>query len=211
MPVPDEHGRHRRSLLREQAYVSIRDAIVNGTLVPGETLRDPELEGGWASAAPRSGKPSPDWRPPGWSIPCRVARRWSRPSTAKRCWTPRPSPRPCTRLRSECRSADGKARLPPWSGEQGVRRRGLRTDPEAAIRADDVFHGIAVETSQNQTIPVALEQVTPVLRRGVPALRFAVRPPVDSAAQADHRAMPPRRCGTQPLLHNGTGRRCPVS
>src|SRR5436190_1134736 len=44
MPVPDEHGRHRRSLLRDQAYVSIRDAIVNGTLAPGETLRDPELE-----------------------------------------------------------------------------------------------------------------------------------------------------------------------
>src|SRR3954469_16171845 len=44
MPVPAEHGKHRRSLLRDQAYVSIRDAIVNGTLAPGETLRDPELE-----------------------------------------------------------------------------------------------------------------------------------------------------------------------
>src|SRR5690349_11584951 len=44
MPVPAEHGRHKRLLLKEQAYVSIRDAIVNGTLAPGEKLRDPELE-----------------------------------------------------------------------------------------------------------------------------------------------------------------------
>ena len=32
MPVPGEQGRHKRSLLREQAYLSLRDAIVNGTL-----------------------------------------------------------------------------------------------------------------------------------------------------------------------------------
>ena len=44
MPVPVERGRHRRSLLREQAYESLRDAIVDGTLAPGEKLRDPELE-----------------------------------------------------------------------------------------------------------------------------------------------------------------------
>ncbi len=44
MPVPDEQGKHKRSLLREQAYVSLRDAIISGTLAPGEKLRDPELE-----------------------------------------------------------------------------------------------------------------------------------------------------------------------
>ena len=44
MPVPDEQGKHKRSLLRDQAYVSIRDAIIGGTLAPGEKLRDPELE-----------------------------------------------------------------------------------------------------------------------------------------------------------------------
>ena len=38
-------------------------------------------------------------------------------------------------------------------------------DPEAAVRADDQFHGIAVKASQNQVIPKTLEQVTPVLRR----------------------------------------------
>ena len=44
MPVPDEQGKHSRSLLREQAYVSLRDAIISGTFAPGEKLRDPELE-----------------------------------------------------------------------------------------------------------------------------------------------------------------------
>ena len=44
MPVPDERGKHKRSLLREQAYESIRDAIIAGTLAPGEKLRDADLE-----------------------------------------------------------------------------------------------------------------------------------------------------------------------
>ena len=44
MPVPVELGKHKRSLLRDNAYVSIRDAIVDGTFAPGERLRDAELE-----------------------------------------------------------------------------------------------------------------------------------------------------------------------
>jgi DNA-binding GntR family transcriptional regulator len=44
MPIPLKHGVHRRSLLRDHVYESIRDAIVDGTLVPGERLRDSELE-----------------------------------------------------------------------------------------------------------------------------------------------------------------------
>src|SRR4051794_10514446 len=32
-----------RDLLRDRAYAAIRDAIVDGTLAPGERLRDPEL------------------------------------------------------------------------------------------------------------------------------------------------------------------------
>src|SRR5690554_704129 len=44
MPVPAQHSVHRRSLLRDNVYESLRDAIVNGTLAPGERLRDTELE-----------------------------------------------------------------------------------------------------------------------------------------------------------------------
>jgi DNA-binding GntR family transcriptional regulator len=38
-------------------------------------------------------------------------------------------------------------------------------DAAAAMRADDEFHGIIIEASNNEIIPAVLEQVTPVLRR----------------------------------------------
>ena len=44
MPTPPPAGLHKRSLLRNDVYASIRDAIVDGTFAPGERLRDPELE-----------------------------------------------------------------------------------------------------------------------------------------------------------------------
>ena len=47
MPVPGGHGLVARSLLREDAYRAIRDAIVEGTLAPGAdadvVLWDPAL------------------------------------------------------------------------------------------------------------------------------------------------------------------------
>src|SRR4051794_25878274 len=42
MPVPASEP-FERDLLRDRAYVVIRDAIVDGTLAPGERLRDQEL------------------------------------------------------------------------------------------------------------------------------------------------------------------------
>jgi DNA-binding GntR family transcriptional regulator len=174
MPVPDEHGRHRRSLLREQAYVSIRDAIVNGTLAPGETLRDPELEK-WLGIS---------------RTPIREA--IARLETAGLVHTlPGRSTVVSTIERKAVLDAQAVAAsmhalavriAVPLMGkhEFAAMMRANKefaaavsaTDPEAAIHADDLFHGIAVEASQNQAIPVALEQVTPVLRR-VESLRFA--------------------------------------
>jgi DNA-binding GntR family transcriptional regulator len=43
MPVPDERGAVERRLLRDTAYETLCDAIVSGTLAPGETLHDDEL------------------------------------------------------------------------------------------------------------------------------------------------------------------------
>jgi DNA-binding GntR family transcriptional regulator len=43
MPVPADRGALDRDLLRDRAYTTIRDAIVDGTLQPGERLRDQEL------------------------------------------------------------------------------------------------------------------------------------------------------------------------
>jgi DNA-binding GntR family transcriptional regulator len=43
MPVPDLPLPIERDLLRDRAYATIRDAIVDGTLAPGERLKDQEL------------------------------------------------------------------------------------------------------------------------------------------------------------------------
>lgn len=43
MPVPRNRGLVTRTLLREDAYRAIRDAIVDGTLAPGERLNDADL------------------------------------------------------------------------------------------------------------------------------------------------------------------------
>ena len=174
MPVPDEHGKHRRSLLREQAYVSIRDAIVNGTLAPGETLRDPELEK-WLGIS---------------RTPIREA--MARLETAGLVHTlPGRSTVVSTIDRKAVLDAQAVAaamhalavRLAvPLMGREEfaamVRANKefaaavAAGDPESAMQADDLFHGVAVDASQNQAIPVALEQVTPVLRR-VEFLRFS--------------------------------------
>ncbi|HWY68363.1 MAG TPA: GntR family transcriptional regulator [Terriglobales bacterium] len=43
MPLPQTETRLIRSLAREEAYGRIRDWIIDGTLRPGETLRDQEI------------------------------------------------------------------------------------------------------------------------------------------------------------------------
>jgi DNA-binding GntR family transcriptional regulator len=43
MPVPDRAEGVPRRLLRDDAYVAVRRAILDGTLAPGERLRDTEL------------------------------------------------------------------------------------------------------------------------------------------------------------------------
>jgi DNA-binding GntR family transcriptional regulator len=174
MPVPEELGRHKRSLLRDNAYISIRDAIVNGTLAPGEKLRDPELEA-WLGIS---------------RTPIREA--IARLETAGLVHT-------LPGRSTVVATIERKAVLDAQAVAAAMHALAVRTavpllgkleiaamvkankefaaafsagDAESAMRADDEFHGIAVEASQNQTIPVLLEQVTPVLRR-LEYLRFS--------------------------------------
>ena len=43
MPVPSSDGVAARSRLRDDAFRLLRDAIIDGTLRPGERLNDAEL------------------------------------------------------------------------------------------------------------------------------------------------------------------------
>ncbi|MET0703371.1 MAG: GntR family transcriptional regulator [Mycobacterium sp.] len=174
MPVPDEHGRHRRSLLREQAYASIRDAIVNGTLAPGETLRDPELEKwlGISRTPIREAIARLETAGLVHTLPGRstVVSPIERKAVADAQAVAAAMHALATRLAVPLMGKTDFAAMVRANKEFAAAF--SAADPESAIRADDLFHGISVEASQNQAIPVALEQVTPVLRR-VEFLRFS--------------------------------------
>lgn len=184
MPVPDEQGKHARSLLRQQAYISIRDAIVDGTLAPGEQLRDPELAR-WLGTS---------------RTPIREA--MARLETAGLVHT-------VPGRSTVVSTIENKAVLDAQAVAASMHELAARIavplldkgqiaamveanknfadalssgDAAAAVRADDEFHGVIVEASHNQVIPVVLEQVTPVLRR-LEFLRFSSLSGRDSIAQ----------------------------
>lgn len=184
MPVPGERGRHRRSLLRDQAYVSIRDAIVNGTLAPGEKLRDPELEE-WLGlsrtpireALARLEASGLVHTTPGRSTVVSEIDRHALinaqdVAAAMHALAVR------TAVPLMCRDDfDEMSRANERFAEALS-----RGDADAAIRSDDDFHGVAVHVSRNEVISQVLEQVTPVLRR-LEFLRFSSLSGRESIAQ----------------------------
>ncbi|MBO0679039.1 GntR family transcriptional regulator [Mycolicibacterium sp. S2-37] len=186
MPVPAERGKHKRSLLREQAYVSLRDAIIDGTLAPGERLRDPDLEA-WLGVS---------------RTPIREA--LNRLEAAGLVHT---EPGRLTVVST----IDAKAAVNAQNVAAAMHALAVRTavpllaredleamtranqefaaalssgDVAAAIRSDDDFHRVAVDASGNDVIAQVLEQVTPLLRR-LEHLRFSSLSGRESIAQHD--------------------------
>ncbi|WP_032366832.1 GntR family transcriptional regulator [Rhodococcoides fascians] len=184
MPVPVELGKHKRSLLRDNAYVSIRDAIVDGTFAPGERLRDAELEQ-WLGV---SRTPIRDamarlelaglvhTQPGRSTIVSTIERKAvldaqavaaSMHALAVRTAVPLMNKRDIAAMRRA--NKDFAAAF-------------TRGDVDLALAGDDAFHAVAVEASQNQVVVTVLEQVTPTLRR-LERLRFASLVGRDSIAQ----------------------------
>ncbi|WNG85595.1 GntR family transcriptional regulator [Mycobacterium sp. ITM-2016-00317] len=184
MPVPIERGKHRRSLLRDQAYVSIRDAIINGTLAPGEKLRDAELEE-WLGisrtpireALARLEASGLVHTIPGRSTVVASIERHAvlnaqDVAAAMHALAVRTAVPLMGRAQYDAMSRANKAFADAVSAG----------DAAAALRSDDAFHQVAVEASDNDVIAHVLEQVTPVLRR-VEYLRFSSLSGRDSIAQ----------------------------
>ncbi|WP_395244044.1 GntR family transcriptional regulator [Agromyces sp. MMS24-K17] len=166
MPLSTPRAERPRSL-RDYAYAAIRDAIVSGELAPGERLRDPELEA-WLGVS---------------RTPIREA--IARLETAGLVQTRRAKQTVVAPL--DARSALAAQRIAAALHELAVRdavpqltdddldaMRAANTrfaealaagDVDAAIRADDDFHAVAVRASANPLLPGLLEQVTPLLRR----------------------------------------------
>jgi DNA-binding GntR family transcriptional regulator len=173
MPVPAHDAPLERDLLKDQAYATIRDAIVDGTLAPGERLRDQELCA-WLGLS---------------RTPVREAlNRLEQDGLVET------EPQRYTRVTPLDRRAAQDAfpvvaALHQLAAELAVPRltQGDRDamhaanarfadalrdgDMDAALQADDEFHGVFVTASANAEIARALDRLMPRIRR-LERLRF---------------------------------------
>ena len=164
----------RRALLRDDVYTRLRDAIVDGTLVPGERLRDQELAA-WLGVS----------RTPVREALLRLAQAGLVHAAPGRSTTVATLDARAIRdaqavVASMHRLAVEHA-VPQLTGTDIAAMREAnsrfaaalrRGDADGAITADDEFHAVAVRAAANRAIETVLEQFTPVLRR-LERLRFA--------------------------------------
>jgi DNA-binding GntR family transcriptional regulator len=174
MPVPTSQGLVAKSLLRDDAYRAIRDAIVDGTLTPGERLNDTEL-GAWLGVS----------RTPVREALTRLERAGLVQTRPGRFTIVSPldvrETRGAQSVAAAMHELAVREAVPVLSESELVAMRQAnerfaealrRNDADAALAADDDFHDVAVVASANAAIRSVLEQVTPVLRR-VERLRFS--------------------------------------
>jgi DNA-binding GntR family transcriptional regulator len=186
MPVPESRGLLSKSLLRDQAYAALRDAIVDGTLVPGERINDVDL-GRWLGLS----------RTPIREALARLERAGLVQTKPGRYTIVSPidvrEARAAQLVAATLHELAVREAVPILSGADIDRmreanerfRRALDAkDAEAALRADDDFHAVAVMGSANPVISTVLEQVTAVLRR-LERLRFSSLDGRRSIAQHD--------------------------
>jgi DNA-binding GntR family transcriptional regulator len=173
MPVPQTSGQ-RRALLRDDAYRQIRDAIVDGTLHPGEQLRDAEL-GTWLGVS----------RTPVREALARLEQAGLVITRPGRSTTVSPldvrAARDAQSVVASMHQLAVRLAVPHLTDDDLQRMsdandrfaRALHDgDPEAALQADDELHSIPVVAAANQALRQVLEQFTPLLRR-VERLRFS--------------------------------------
>jgi DNA-binding GntR family transcriptional regulator len=163
-----------RSLLRENAYRWIRDAIVDGTLAPGERLNDAELAE-WLGVS----------RTPVREALTRLEESGLVQTKPGRYTMVSPldavAARAAQTVTAAMHELAVREAVPRLSADEIEAMRAANArfaaalqadDVDAAIAADDEFHGVTVLASANPALRTVLEQFTPVLRR-LERLRFS--------------------------------------
>jgi DNA-binding GntR family transcriptional regulator len=173
MPIPQTPAVDR-SLLRDDVFGRLRDAIVDGTFAPGEQLRDGDLAT-WLGVS----------RTPVREALLRLAQGGLVVSHPGRSTIV--SPLDLTQVRdargvvAAMHELAVRESVPNLTEgditmmREANRRFGLAIewgDVEAALRADDDLHAIPVRASGNRALTMVLDQFTPVVRRAE-RLRFA--------------------------------------
>ncbi|MEU5107253.1 GntR family transcriptional regulator [Streptomyces sp. NPDC021354] len=167
MPVPQSRGLVSRPLLRESAYQAIRDAIVDGTLAPGERLNDGDLVE-WLGIS----------RTPIREALARLEQAGLVRTRPGHSTTVSPldvrAVRAAQSVTAAMHELAVREAVPNLSSAEldAMREANARfadalrrNDVGAALAADDDFHAVAVTASANQAVRSVLEQFTPVLRR----------------------------------------------
>lgn len=174
MPVPTNVASPRRELLRDDVYRRLRDAIVEGTLAPGEQLRDNELAS-WLGVS----------RTPIREALLRLAQAGLVVTAPGRSTTVTSLDDRATRdaqsvvaamHRLAVHEAVGQLTAQDLTAMRRANRRfatALRAgDVDAALQADDELHAIPVRAAANGAVATVLDQFTPLLRR-VERVRFS--------------------------------------
>lgn len=174
MPVPSRRGLVTKSLLREDAYRAIRDAIVDGTLAPGERLNDAELIE-WLGISRTPIREAlarlelaglVETKPGRFTMVSPIDVRETRSAQAVAAAMHELAVREAVPQLTESDLDAMRAANDRFA--RALRRR----DVEAALAADDAFHEVAVAASANLVVRSVLDQVTPLIRRAE-RMRFA--------------------------------------
>jgi DNA-binding GntR family transcriptional regulator len=176
MPIPESAAPIGRRLLRDDVYGRLRDAIVDGTLAPGEQLRDADLAT-WLGVS----------RTPVREALLRLAEAGLVVAQPGRSTTVSSLDARAVRDARDVVAAMHEVAVREAVGSltdgdldamrDANRRFGSaieQGDVEAALQADDELHGVPIAAAANQALIAVLEQFTPVVRRAE-RLRFSSR------------------------------------
>ncbi|AZC12661.1 GntR family transcriptional regulator [Microbacterium sp. ABRD28] len=173
MPIPAASSSLPRSLLRDDVYRRLRDAIVDGTFEPGEQLRDGDLAA-WLGVS----------RTPVREALLRLSGSGLVVSQPGRSTTVSPIEQSALRDARDVVAAmhelavrETVGRLTPAdiARMRDANRRftaaAERGDVSAALDADDELHAVPIEVLGNAAVVTVLEQFGPIVRRAE-RLRF---------------------------------------
>jgi DNA-binding GntR family transcriptional regulator len=157
----------RRTLLRDTAYRAIRDAIVRGELPPGSTLSNAELaERLGLSRAPvrdalarLADEGLVETKPQSFTRVTPLALRDAQDAAA----VVRAMHELAARTATPALTDDDLATMRAANEQFAAATRS--EDIDAALRADDEFHGVLVRVCGNRAVAATIERYTPLIRR----------------------------------------------
>ncbi|WP_214111162.1 GntR family transcriptional regulator [Acrocarpospora catenulata] len=184
MPVPQPIANSGRHLLRDDAFIRIRAAIVDGTLAPGERLADTELAAwlGVSKTPVREALTRLDadglvrTKPGRYTIVSPLDVRSIRHAQA---------------VVASMHELAVREAVPAMTAEHIALMRAanddfahalMSEDVDAAIAADDRFHAVAVDAYANDVVSSVIDKYTPLLRR-MERIRFGSLTGRSSVAQ----------------------------